>query len=238
MAEACKIREMRSTGNTLSWSGKRDHVWIQCRLDCSFGNDEWFRLFPQSSTEYMSTWSSDHRPLRIEFALEPESLKRGRFYFDKRMYGKRGVEEAIVRGWEAENDSPNLTVLERIVRCRTELAKLKKASDWNSKTQIEGLQNELDREDVIIAHNNVIIVHELVHRLRTNDTIGCRSMAVKTDMSKAYDRVEWNFLEVLLEKMGFDRRWISWTMSCISTVSFSILLNGRSHGFLSNPREG
>ncbi|KAH0862701.1 hypothetical protein HID58_079912, partial [Brassica napus] len=63
--------------------------------------------------------------LNMETGQE-NSLKRGRFYFDKRMYGKRGVEEAIVRGWEAENDSPNLTVLERIVRCRTELAKLKK----------------------------------------------------------------------------------------------------------------
>lgn len=190
MAEACKIKEMRSTGNTLSWSRKRDHVWIQCRLDCGIGNDEWLRLFPQSSTEYMSTWSSNHRPLRIEFALEPESLKRGRFYFDKRMYGKRGVEEAIVRGWEAENDSLNLTVLERIARCRTELAKLNKASDCNSKTQIERLQNELDGKDVIIAHDNVIIVHELVHGLRKNDTIGRQSMAVKTDMPKAYNRVE------------------------------------------------
>ncbi|KAH0854830.1 hypothetical protein HID58_037125, partial [Brassica napus] len=61
------------------------------------------------------------------------SLQRGRFYFDKRMFGKRGVEEAIIHGWEAENDS-------------TELAKLKKASDWNSKTKIERLQTELEKE--------------------------------------------------------------------------------------------
>ncbi|KAH0854859.1 hypothetical protein HID58_037082, partial [Brassica napus] len=65
------------------------------------------------------------------------SLQRGRFYFDKRMFGKRGVEEAIIRGWEAENDSSDLSVLDRIAQCRTELAKLKKASDWNSKTKIE-----------------------------------------------------------------------------------------------------
>ncbi|KAL0887179.1 hypothetical protein Bca101_011162 [Brassica carinata] len=167
MVEACKIREMRSKGNTLSWSGWRDKVWVQCRLDISFGNDEWFRLFPQSSTEYLSMWPSDHRPLKIDFALEPESLQRGRFYFDKRMYGKRGVEEAIIRGWDAENESPNLTVLDRIARCRTELAKLKKINDWNSKTQIERLQNELDKEsskqfpqNISSSNNNSGGLHE------------------------------------------------------------------------------
>lgn len=94
----------------------------------------------------MSMWPSDHRPLRIEFAMEPESLQRGRFYFDKQMVGRRGVEEAIIRGWGVENDSKELSVLERIARCRTELAKLKRCNDWNSKTKIERLQTELERE--------------------------------------------------------------------------------------------
>lgn len=62
-------------------------------------------------------------------------------------------------------------------------------------------------------------------------------MAIKTDMSKAYDRVEWNFLEVLMEKMDFDRVWIRWIMACVSTVSFSVLLNGNSHGFI-RPERG
>ena len=55
-------------------------------------------------------------------------------------------------------------------------------------------------------------------------------------MSKAYDRVEWCFLEELLEKMGFAQIWIRWVMACIKTVSYSILLNGKAHVFIKPER--
>lgn len=55
-------------------------------------------------------------------------------------------------------------------------------------------------------------------------------MAVKTDMSKAYDRLEWEFIKLVLQKFGFHPVWISWLMECISTISYSYLINETPRG--------
>lgn len=52
-------------------------------------------------------------------------------------------------------------------------------------------------------------------------------MPIKTDMRKAYDRVEWFFLQRLLLKMGFSGAWVTLMMQCISSVSYKVLLNGQ-----------
>lgn len=45
-------------------------------------------------------------------------------------------------------------------------------------------------------------------------------------MIKAFDRVEWNLLSVMMLKLGFDTDWVKLIMRCISSVSFSVVLNG------------
>ena len=84
--------------------------------------------------------------------------------------------------------------------------------------------------------NNILIAVESLHHMKIN-CIGKKGfMALKMDMSKAYDRVEWIFLEKILLKMGFQASWVALIMECISTVSYSILVNGESKGIITPSR--
>jgi hypothetical protein len=62
-------------------------------------------------------------------------------------------------------------------------------------------------------------------------------VAIKIDMEKAYDRLEWPFIINVLKCFGFGDKWVNLIHQCISTTSFSILLNGSPFGFF-NPKRG
>lgn len=55
-------------------------------------------------------------------------------------------------------------------------------------------------------------------------------IALKLDISKAYDRADWNFLKESMRGMGFSKRWIQWIMMCVTTVSYEFCFNGSSIG--------
>ena len=84
--------------------------------------------------------------------------------------------------------------------------------------------------------NNILIAFESLHHMKTNFIGKKRFLALKLDMSKAYDWVEWIFLEKILLKMGFQDSWVALIMKCICTVSYSILVNGEQKGLISPSR--
>ena len=78
--------------------------------------------------------------------------------------------------------------------------------------------------------NNVLMAFEIMHCINQRRKGKKGLMAIKLGMIKAYDRVEWAYLEAMMHKLGFQDRWISLMMMCVTTVSYSMLINGEPKG--------
>jgi hypothetical protein len=79
--------------------------------------------------------------------------------------------------------------------------------------------------------DSVLIANEVLDsRLK----VGLPGVLCKLDIEKAYDHVSWDFLIYLLRRCGFSGKWCNWIWFCISTVRFSILVNGSPQSFFAS----
>ena len=74
-----------------------------------------------------------------------------------------------------------------------------------------------------------------MHSLNTK-SLKNKFMALKLDIAKAFDRVEWGFIDAAMERMGFCQQWRRWIMKCITTVTYSVLINGEPTRFIKPTR--
>jgi hypothetical protein len=72
-------------------------------------------------------------------------------------------------------------------------------------------------------HEAIGVAQEGMHNMKTKKLKG---VVMKIDLSKVYDRVSWIYIHMLLTHVGFEVPFINWVMSCISSTSFVVLING------------
>ncbi|XP_061999476.1 uncharacterized protein LOC133716838 [Rosa rugosa] len=81
-----------------------------------------------------------------------------------------------------------------------------------------------------LISDNSLAAFEISHFLKKRRRGHVGFGALKLDMSKAYDRVEWSFLQSVLLQLGFSVVWVNWVMRCVRTVSYSFVINGVPRG--------
>ncbi|GKD81664.1 protein LAZ1 [Tanacetum coccineum] len=82
--------------------------------------------------------------------------------------------------------------------------------------------------------DNILITQELMHNYHRK--IGPPRCAFKIDIQKAYDTVDWHFLETIHIRFGFHRTMVKWIMACMTSMSFSLSINGNVHDYFNGKR--
>lgn len=81
-----------------------------------------------------------------------------------------------------------------------------------------------------VIRDNILIAFEAIHstKRKTRDKKG--DISLKVDISKAYYRMNWAYLDAVLARLGFCDKWRKWMCMCVRTVKYNVLMNGDLFG--------
>lgn len=76
--------------------------------------------------------------------------------------------------------------------------------------------------------DNVMISIEVINAFKRRTSGNKTHLALKIYISKAYDRVDLDFLRSILKRLGFDEKGIHWMMMYVTSMNYSVLVNSDS----------
>ncbi|XP_078151441.1 uncharacterized protein LOC144546765 [Carex rostrata] len=77
---------------------------------------------------------------------------------------------------------------------------------------------------------NVILLREVLHSFRSNSYKG-EDFCLKLDLSKAFDRMNWDYMRDVLLLYGWPALFTNWVMTCVRSAEYYVILNGHGDGF-------
>ncbi|GAU36150.1 hypothetical protein TSUD_316790 [Trifolium subterraneum] len=126
-------------------------------------------------------------------------------------------------GWLGRERGTN--IIRKTSRCAEKLSRWGRRKRKRFKQEVADCGEEMERlrgnHDLSNSGRYIEVIHALKRKTRGRKG----ELALKIDITKAYDKVDWGFLRGMLERLGFASKWIHWMMLCVSSVNYSVLVN-------------
>ena len=88
-----------------------------------------------------------------------------------------------------------------------------------------------------LIFDNILVAYEIIHAMKSRRKGKTCWMATKLDMSKACDKIKWDYLEGMMRTMEFSKRWIGLIIACVRTLSYLVVIYGKQYGYITSTRD-
>ncbi|XP_068644692.1 uncharacterized protein [Aristolochia californica] len=253
------LDEIPLSRKNYTWSNNQ-HQPILSKLDRFLACPGWLQLFGNVSGWVLNNVGSDHWPIMLTTSFE----KWGRcpFWFENSWLSTKNFEARIDEWWA---EGPDMGRQEWVFPLKLRIGasfivlvpkkqSVEKPEDFRPISLSSSAYKIIAR---ILAHrlkalllsvihkgqgaflkrreilDSTMAAHELIDHFQRNKD---PRIALKVDLEKAFDRVNWILLDEIMEKMGFGNRWRFWIRSCVGSASYSLLINGSVCGYFKGTR--
>ncbi|XP_060972577.1 uncharacterized protein LOC115717978 [Cannabis sativa] len=235
----CNLINFDLSGYQYTWErGKGTANWIEVRLDRALTTQSLMDLFNDAKLFNLKLSSSDHYPILMEPLHKSFVPFVRKFRFENTWLRVPMCMKIIKDSWESCNE---LDIQQKIINYSEILQVWEKDYTSNFKDRIKEYKAEINRlkkeRDEASLSKFKEAKKKLFEVFTQRENGKNSSMALKLDMSKAYDRLEWSFLRAVLQRIAFSDTWIKLLMTCVSTVFYKFVRGGREIGPLIPSRD-
>jgi hypothetical protein len=139
-----------------------------------------------------------------------------------------GINETIIGLVPKHNDPKTLKDYRPIALCNVIYKIIAKCIANRLRPLLDGLISENQSAFIPgrLITDNALIAFECFHHIQRNQKTEGAFCAYKLDLTKAYERVDWRYLQMVLTKFGFHPIFVGWIMKCVTSVQYKIRVNG------------